>query len=147
MNNPFISHDAPTKPVLVPHVPNLDDLARALMDAKKVLDAARKGVTAAEDALVQAVGARVEGSFTVNSDHFKVTTTAPVRRTVNPAQLEAIRHELPRALYEAMFHWKPELNMKNFRACEELDPEAYKLVCKAITSKPGKIAVKVERFK
>jgi len=68
-----------THPILTP-VPNptLDDLAAALLSAKAVLTTAQKAVYAAEDALVAAVGAEDEGSFTVCCDGYKVGAWAGV---------------------------------------------------------------------
>jgi hypothetical protein len=134
-----------THPILTP-VPNptLDDLASALLSAKAVLANAQKAVYAAEEALVAVVGAEDEGSFTVRCDGFKVTTTQPITRAVNATALEAIRREFPEDLFQAMFDFKPSLNVRLFKECEHLRPEVWKMACKAVTSKPGKIAVKVE---
>lgn len=45
-----------------------------------------------------------------------------------------------------MFIFKPSLNLKLFRDCRDLNPTVYKAVCKAVTSKPGKVGVKVEEL-
>lgn len=137
MNNPFIVTS--TEPQT-----SLDELARALQAAKKQLTRAQVAVLYAESAIVSAVGSEDEGSLTVRSDSFKITTTQPVNRSVDKEALEAIRREFPEDLFEAMFDYKPSLNVKLFKECEHLRPEVFKLACKAVTSKAGKIAVKVE---
>lgn len=137
MNNPFIVTS--TEPQT-----SLDELARALQAAKEQLTRAQAAVLNAESAIVSAVGSEDEGSLTVRSDSFKITTTQPITRTVNKTSLDAIRREFPEDLFEAMFDFKPSLNVKLFKECEHLRPEVYRLACKAVSSKPGKIAVRVE---
>jgi hypothetical protein len=66
---------------------------------------------------------------------------------VDKEALEAIRREFPEDLFEAMFDYKPSLNVKLFKECKHLRPEVYALACKAVTSKPSKISVKVELLK
>lgn len=137
MNNPFIVTS--TEPQT-----SLDELARALQAAKEQLTRAQAAVLNAESAIVSAVGSEDEGSLTVRSDSFKITTTQPVNRSVDKEALEAIRREFPEDLFEAMFDFKPSLNVKLFKECEHLRPEVYRLACKAVSSKPGKISVRVE---
>ena len=137
MNNPFIVTS--TEPQT-----SLDELARALQAAKKQLTLAQAAVLNAESAIVSAVGSEDEGSLTVRSDSFKITTTQPITRTVNKTSLDAIRREFPEDLFEAMFDFKPSLNVRLFKECEHLRPEVYRLACKAVSSKPGKISVRVE---
>lgn len=135
MNNPLNA---------VPNEPNLDTLASILITAKIAAKHAQEEVLKAEEAIIRAVGAKDEGSFTVRCDHYKVTTTQPVRRTLNESTIRAIRREIPEDIFEAMFDYKPSLNVRLFKECQELRPEVYNLVAKAVTSKPGKISVKVE---
>lgn len=135
MNNPLTA---------VPQVDDLDQLAFRLAHARQALAAAQEDVREAEAAIINAVGAEDEGSFTVRSDHFKVTTIQPINRTVNRTTALAISRELPPDIYEAMFDFKPSLNVKLFKECEHLRPEIYALVSKSVTSKPGKIRVEVK---
>ncbi len=124
--------------------PDLDQLAGRLIQAKTALKLAQETVAAAETAIVQMVGSRDEGAFTVACDNFKVTTNQPINRSVNKTTVEAIRREIPEDIFQAMFDFKPSLNVKLFKECQHLRPEVYDLVARAVTSKPGKVAVKVE---
>ncbi len=135
MNQPLTAVESPS---------DLDSLAEGLIRAKRVLALAQEEVRKAETAIVNVVGAETEGSFTVRCDGFKITTTQPVTRTVNKVTALAISRELPPDIFEAMFDFKPSLNVRLFKECEHLRPEIYSQVAKAVTSKPGKIAVKVE---
>lgn len=128
----------------VPPEPDLDQLSVNLLNAKKRLSAAQEDVREAEVAIIAAVGAEDEGSFTVRADHFKITTTQPITRTVDKDTAVALSRELPPDIFEAMFDFKPSLNVRLFKECEHLRPEIYHQVAKAVTSKPSKISVKVE---
>lgn len=141
MNKP---NHTPNPFAVVPQLPCLDDLARALREAKEVAAIVQQKVYDSEKAIVAAVGAETEGSFTVRCDHYKITTTQAIARSVDKDALEAVRREFPEDLFEAMFDYRPSLNVKLFKECEHLRPEVYALACKAVTSKPGKVAVKVE---
>lgn len=139
MNNPFVSI-----PATAPADVSLDDLGRRYLAAKDALADAQRKVLDAEQAIIDATGSEDEGAFTVRSELFKITTTQPVNRSVDKDALQAIRREFPEDLFEAMFDFKPSLNVKLFKECQHLRPEVYALACKAVTSKPGKISVKVE---
>lgn len=124
--------------------PSLDDLALQYQAAKRMLASAQEAVDLAASDLINAVGLETEGSFSVRCDHYKITTTQPVNRTVSKAAVLAILREIPQDIGEALFEFKPSLNVKLFKECEHLRPEVYHMACKAVTSKPGKAQVKVE---
>lgn len=135
MNNPL---------TVVTEAQDLDQLGLNLLNAKRALSRAQEDVREAEVAIIAAVGAETEGSFTVRGDRCKITTTQPIARSVDKDTALAISRELPADIFEAMFDFKPSLNVRLFKECEHLRPEIYSQVAKAVTSKPGKIAVKVE---
>lgn len=124
--------------------PSLDDLALQYQAAKRMLASAQEAVDLAASDLIKAVGLETEGSFSVRCDHYKITTTQPVNRTVSKAAVLAILREIPEDIGQALFEFKPSLNVKLFKECEHLRPEIYRMACKAVTSKPGKAQVKVE---
>jgi len=126
-----------------PNAPDLDALAATLLAAKAEAEEARRKVLEAEQAIVAAVGAKDEGSFSVECDGYKVTTTQPVTRSVNREQARIVASELPADIAAAIFDWKPSLNVKLFKELERHQPQHFRLVARAVTSKPGKVSVKV----
>lgn len=122
---------------------SLDALCAQLVQAKAAADAARRTVLDLEESIVALVGAKDEGSFSVECDSFKVTTTQPITRTVDKMLARDVFQKLPTDLANGIFDWKPSLNLKLFRELEKYQPEYHKVVAQAVTSKPGKVAVKV----
>lgn len=124
--------------------PTLDQLCAILVAEKARLAIQQRNVREAEDALIAHVGSRDEGSFSVTSERYKVTTTQPVRRTVEPKLARDVMRELPADIADAIFTWKPELSLRVYRELEKYRPELHDAVSRAVTSKPGKVSVKVE---
>lgn len=128
------SHDAPT----------LDDLCKALIEAKAAAYQANASVLTIEKKIVELVGSRDEGSFSVECDGYKITTTQPIRRTVDADKARAISAMLPRDIADTVFRWKPELNTSVYKNLREFQPTTFDQVCEAVTAKPGKVSLKVE---
>jgi hypothetical protein len=124
--------------------PTLDQLAANYATEKAKLAAQQRAVRDAEEALIKLVGTKDEGSFTVHSDRYKVTTTQSVTRKVEPSLAKQLYNQIPRDLYAGLFEWKPSLSVKVYREVEKYQPEVFDLVSKAVTSKAGKPSVKVE---
>jgi hypothetical protein len=122
----------------------LDDLSAIYLATKENLKRAQQAVDDAAQAIIDRVGVEREGSFTVRCDHYKVTTTQPIARTVNKTAAIELRREIPEDIWEGMFDFKPSLNVRLFKDCEDLRPDVFKAVCRAITSKPGKPQLRVE---
>lgn len=124
--------------------PTLDQLAATYLAEKAKLAAQQRAVRDAEDALIKHVGTKDEGSFTVHSDRFKITTSQPITRKVEPSLAKQLYDQIPSDLYAGLFEWRPSLSVKVYRELEKYQPEVFDLVSKAVTSKAGKPFVKVE---
>jgi len=122
----------------------LNQLAATYLTEKAKLAAQQRAVRDAEDALIKHVGTKDEGSFTVHSDRYKVTTTQSVTRKVEPSLAKQLYDQIPRDLYAGLFDWKPSLSVKVYREVEKYQPEVFDLVSKAVTSKASKPSVKVD---
>lgn len=121
----------------------LDELAARLTEAKKAEQLAVALRREIEEQIVDAVGVQTEGSFTAAGDHYKITTTGKVNRTVDEDKLHEIWDELPEPLMQRLFPVKHSLNVKELHYVENNEPDWYKVVARAITAKPGKPQVKV----
>ena len=130
-----INHSAPTA---------LDGIVYSLEVTRAQIKSLKEQEVLLEQQIVEQVGAKSEGSYTKNTKHFKVSTNGNVRRTIDPVMAVAIKDALPPEAYENLFTWKPSL--RTYRDLVELHPEQAAVVNKAITSKPGKTSVKVERI-
>jgi len=123
---------------------DLDVLAAALENAKADEAAATAARIDAENALIELLGVKPEGSATHKSAAYKVTITGNVRRTVDEAALAAVREAMPEALFERAFRFKPEVSVSGVRYLQNNEPELYAIAAQAITATPGKPSVRVE---
>lgn len=125
----------------------IDDIASAIMAQKESIALAQKRLRELEEEMIDAVGVKTEGSFTVKGDEWKVTTTGIINRTVDNVALFSwgVKGSIPQELFEQLFKFKPSVNMSLFRALEKTNPEVYLAASKALTAKPGKPRVTIEK--
>ena len=74
-----------------------------------------------------------------------MTATFGVNRTIDRAALESVREVIPVALFEQAVEYKPALVLAGLRYLQSNEPDTYRVLAQAITSKPAKPSVKVER--
>jgi hypothetical protein len=123
---------------------NLDQLAAALDFAKaKEMHATAQRIEA-ENALIELLGAKDEGSQTHKGTNYKVTITGNVYRTVDRAALDAVRSALSPAIFEQVFRFKPEVITAGVRYLMLNEASLYAIAAQAITATPGKSSVRVE---
>ena len=125
---------------------NIDTIAAELEAAKIAEARATAARIDLESQLVALVGVRDEGSQTHRGDAYKVTITGVINRRVDVAALDAVASAMPRALFEQVFRYKPEVIAAGVRYLMNNEPEAYALAAQAITATPGKPGVKIEAF-
>ncbi len=117
--------------------------AREVMEFKRIEDDARASRVAAEARLVSMVEARDEGTIHEEDGGVKVTVTFKVTRTVDADRVVADWNSLPPVIHDA-FVWKPDLVLKQMRALEAANPDAYAILAQYLTAKPAKPSVKIE---
>lgn len=124
----------------------LDELAFKLETAKAEETKAREYRIAVENEIIQTVGVKEEGSATMKSDFYKVTTTTGITRTLDSKKWAEIHPLLPAAIANRVVRQKPELDIRQLKALKDLSPEQYAIVARAVTSKPRKASVRIERL-
>lgn len=123
---------------------NIDQAAFRLMAAKAAEQRAAAERIAAEEALARLLPQKDEGTVSEKTDQFKVAVTYGLRRTVDEAALDAVRKELPPALFARLFRFKPEVSVRELKYVQNNEPELYAITAQAITARPGKPSVRVE---
>lgn len=124
----------------------VDELAYDLECARTALADAKEQVDRAEEALLAEVPFELEGSKTTTSAHYKITTTGKLTRAVDAEQLERVRAVVPPAIFARVIRMKPDLSLRDLRYIEANEPDLYRAFALAITTKPAKTAIKVERL-
>jgi predicted transcriptional regulator len=122
------------------------DLMQAWIGAKHEEDEANKNRINIENLLISTLAFnKREGSETKKFDDLKITFTAKLNRTVDVDKWLEIKAQVPenlQAVVEEKVTYK--VTDKGARWLEENNRDVYALVSKAITTKPAKVAVKVE---
>jgi hypothetical protein len=117
---------------------------RLLAEAKAAEAKATAVRIGAEQALLAFLPVKAEGSVSQRIGQWKVTVTFPMNRTIDAAALEAVRAEVPEALFERAIEYRPSLVIAGLTYLRSNEPETYALLAQAITAKPGKPGVKLE---
>ena len=73
-----------------------------------------------------------------------MTTTQPVNYSVNADAARQVMQSLPRDIADGIFNWKPTLSRKLYNDLGKYQPDTFRMIAPAVTSKPGKPSVKVE---
>lgn len=122
----------------------LDALAEALLEAKKKENDARTLRTAIEEEILAIVGAKLEGSLSIDTDRFHITTTGRITRTLDAVKVKTL--DLPKPLLDRLFSWEPKLNLRECRYVEENEDHHWARLSQAITTKPAKASVAVKEI-
>lgn len=123
----------------------LDSLAARLVQAKFQAAQQRQQILDLEEAILSLAGCKPEGSQTTHTAAFKITTTGRITRTLDAEAVEKIYRDdlIPLSVYKRLFNWEPKLVLAELRFIEMNEPEHFKAIANALTSKPAKPAVAV----
>ncbi|KAF1711087.1 hypothetical protein CSC70_03940 [Pseudoxanthomonas kalamensis DSM 18571] len=124
---------------------NFDEKAALYEQRKQELNIAQTRLNEAHEALLADCVSRNEGSATTTGSNYKVTVTYGMNRTVDQAALNALWERLPEGA-RRVFPVKHGIDTKELRYWQSSEPDTYALIAQAITAKPSKPSVKVERI-
>jgi hypothetical protein len=118
----------------------------ALTAAKEAEAAATAARIDCEQAVLAHVSQRAEGSITAHAEGWKATVTYNVNRTVDQAAVASMLSDAKYAwAVQRLFPVKFGLDTSEMRFFQSNEPEYYAQLAQAITAKPGKPSVRVER--
>jgi hypothetical protein len=84
-----------------------------------------------------------DGTKTHRVDGYKVTVSGRINRTINDELWYSIRQGVPKSLWPVRD--KLSVDAKGVKYLKDKHPETWAIVATAITERPGKPGVKVER--
>lgn len=122
--------------------PTIDILAANLVAAKEKLEMSKVMVAEAEAAILELLPPKPEGVAHSQGERFTIITTGKMARSLDREALDA--STLPAEIIGTLISQKPMLSVKEFKKLAVSDPDAYRLACQFVTSKPGKPSVRVE---
>ena len=123
-----------------PTSPDLDALATAWQQAKDTETAAAHQRRQIEGQIVALTGCRDEGSQTHTAEHWKITITGRINRTLDREKWSEIRDQIPPHLRPV----KESLDDAGVKWLRDNEPDLYSLIAQAVTAKPGKPGVQIK---
>ena len=124
---------------------DLKQLITRRLDIDKAIDELKTRRDVTNEQILDQMTYHDEGSHTVEVEGFKVTTTATMRRNLDPEVWEEIKDEVPEELQNVVAY-VPKLSIKRYKMIEEMRPEVFRKIAEAVTTKPGATAVKIKEL-
>lgn len=112
------------------------ELAALWMKLKNEEESIKRERMALEEQLISKLGIREEGGQTHKVGEFKVKIESKINRTLDKDKWAEIRDMIPSDVSPIIY--KPEINNKKLKDLIIHDASMFRMVCRAITSKPGK---------
>lgn len=112
-------------------------------NAKRIEAQAREQRIEAEQALIDALGCKAEGSQTHTVGDRKVTIQGKMNRCLDENIWQSIARQVPEELRPVKY--KAELDMKGVRYLMESHPDVWAMVANAVITTPGKPYVTIKR--
>jgi hypothetical protein len=129
--------------ILHPDPSALDTAVFDFYQAKAAEDQARERRIACEARIVELIGLKDEGTTSVKTNFYKISTVQSITRTLVENYGEVL-DSLDPDIFNAIVRHKPTLDVTALKKLATANPEAYRVACKAIIAKPGKPSVKLE---
>lgn len=117
---------------------NTSQLIEQLREAKKTEETAKLNRLAIEEQILEAFEKPKSGEGTIKQDTF--TITYKLTRTVDTDALQDAWGSLGANAQKA-FKWAASVDLKNYRAIQDLDAPAFEQLAKFVTTKPAKAAI------
>lgn len=131
---------------ILPMPSALERAAERLIQAKAAEQTAQQARLVAELEVLDLLGEiNGEGTTHVEDGNYKVTVRCAMNRTIDRDALCQIAPMIPEAIAKRLFRWKPELDLKELRYLQSNEVDLYGIVAQAITMKPAKPSITVER--
>jgi len=120
----------------------LESLADQWREAKRAEDEARDRRVEIESHIIEHTGVKEEGSQTHSAGDWKVKVTGKLNRKLDADAWAEIEPSIPEDLRPVSY--SPKLETKGLRYLEANEPDVYRMVARAIETKPAKPAVEVK---
>ena len=127
----------------------IEQAAAAVHAAKQQERSAATARVLAEEQLIALLGQAAplpsEGTYSEEVGAYRVAVTAKLNRTVDADALARIAPQIPEQIGRRLIRWKPDVDLRELRYLQASEPALYGVVSTAITTKPAKASVSVER--
>jgi hypothetical protein len=102
-------------------------------------------VSLLQEKIAEAIASeKQEGSVTTTTEHWKITCTRKLNRRVIEEDLENALNQLPQPLVNRLIHWKPALDLKEWKYIQSNEPQYADLLSNNIETRPARPYVTVK---
>jgi|TARA_R100001530_G_scaffold130754_3_gene101903 hypothetical protein len=123
-------------------VTELDKLCQKHREYAEVEKKAKQNRIEVENIILQITDSKEEGTCTTKTRYFKCSTVGKLTRSLDPEVWANIKDDIPEDLQPVKV--KESIDLPKLRAIESANPDLFKFISKAISTKPAKTQVKVE---
>ena len=129
-----------------PKALTLDEMAELWCQTKADEDRHRSDRIALEELILQITDAKMEGSETTKTQHYKITTTGRLTRSVDWDKYHAdVQSRIPENLRPVKI--KETLDVSGVKYLEENEPEIFRIFAECLETKHGKVGFRIGRLK
>lgn len=125
---------------------SLSYLAALLEEAKQAEAEAKRHRLDIEDRIIDVQGREVEGTRSIETNHYKVKTVSRLERKVDQEKIKEVLKVVGSEIFEDVFRVKYELNKTAFMKLRDANPNKFMMVTSIITTTPTKTSVEVEKL-
>ncbi len=125
---------------------HIEGLAREWLRHKKAEQSAQAARREYEDALLQYMELRTEGTSKRKVGRTEVAAQFGVTYSVDAAALTLIADAIPPDIQKRVIRWKPAVDTKELKYLRSNEPELYAVLATAVEAKPGRptFTIKIE---
>ena len=125
---------------------NRDDAFRRLALAKLAEDQAKTNRLHAEEEVLKFVDSKDEGSVTTIGTDYKAVTSYSMTRTVDEVAIARLKKDkrVPLTVLKKVFPVSHKLSLTELRKVMADQPDTYRELAAAVTTKPAKPTIKIE---
>lgn len=123
----------------------LDQLAYEWENAKALEQEAQTRRIKIEEQILSLLDEKEEGTVSNDGEFYKVSVTYGMTRSIQLDELDKLNQdENLQSTLALAFPTKPSIDLATLRKIESAQPEIYKQIAKAISTKPRKPSVKIK---
>jgi len=122
----------------------INSIADAIVELQSQQKEIQREIDTLKEKMIETVGIKDEGSQSFHTEQYLITTTQGFTRSVDAQEARRLLDVVGEQVHDNVFDYKPSLNLRNYRALKELNPDLCSYIDQAITTKPNKPSVKVE---
>jgi len=122
---------------------DLDVLFERYIEAKKKMAACSAEADLALENLLPFLVKTEEGTTHTHGENYDAVTSYRLTIKIDDKKLADVEKNIPQAVYQRLFTFRPAMSVKEFKKIKEYDEETYRQVLPALTFTPAKPSIEI----